>query len=60
MKQKAFKIVLEGSENHVLINKCPASPDDVMSALHFLDDTSVLRVYVVDVEKNENGEFVEV
>lgn len=60
MKQKAFKIVLSGSEEHVKIEKCPASPDDVMSALHFLDDTSELRVTIVDVEKNESGEFIEV
>lgn len=44
MKKKVFKIELIGAENSEIITKFPASADDVVAALHFLDDTTELHV----------------
>lgn len=56
---KAFKISLKGAEDSPFIEKCPATDRDVISALAFLTETSELVVRLVDVEKDESGEFVE-
>lgn len=56
---KAVKLVLRGAENSPYLEKCPATDKDVQAALCFLTDTSEMTLTIVDVKKDENGEFVE-
>ena len=53
MKKKFLKVELVGPEESVIISKCPANGDDVMSALHFLDELSELRCTIVECEIDE-------
>ena len=50
MKQKALKVELIGAENTEILSKCPANIEDVVSACHFLDETTELRVSIVEID----------
>lgn len=56
---KALKLVVNGAENCPCISKCPASQEDVIAALHFLNETSEMVVTVVNVKQEEDGSFIE-
>lgn len=54
MNKKLVLTLTDVETGNVIISKDPASPNDVMAALQFLDTTNELRANVVECDEKGN------
>ncbi len=54
MNKKLILVLTDVESGNVVISKDPASSQDVLAALQFLDETNELRCNVVKCDENGN------